>query len=162
MPRLPEVFGTHGRLEVLEQAAHDDGGVDGLLDSLPFGRIEIEDEPVRLVERRRRARPTCESSAPTSAPASAASRGCRRRDACTVLRAVVRVGVSIGGQPRRRARADVLMKPRRLVDALVPVLERERPVAQRAHHRLGHGLVVVGDVLLGDAVARIEDAIGIA
>ncbi len=78
----------------------------------------------------------------------------------TLLCAVVRVGVSIVVSHGGASAADVLVEPRRLVDALVPMLERQRPVAQRADHRLGDGGVVVGDVLLGDAVARIEDAVG--
>src|SRR5438309_3695332 len=41
------------------------------------------------------------------------------------------------------------------------MFERERPVAQRADHWLGDGGVVIGHVLLGDAVARVEDAIGV-
>ena len=64
-------------------------------------------------------------------------------------------------QPIGRVRSDILMKPRRLVDAFVPMFERQRTIAQRAQHRLRHCIVVIDDLLLRDFVFGIEDAIGI-
>src|SRR5207237_2950763 len=65
-------------------------------------------------------------------------------------------------QPRWAFASDVLMKPRRFVDATVPMLERQRPILQRVNHRAGDRVVVIGDILFGDLVARIENAIGTA
>ena len=38
------------QLQVLQQTSNYDGRLDGLLDALAFRRIEVEDEPVGLVE----------------------------------------------------------------------------------------------------------------
>ena len=78
----------------------------------------------------------------------------------TLPRFVVRVGVSIVVSQSGAFLADALVEPGGLVDALVPVLERQRTVGQRAQHRLGHRVVVIREVLFRDLVARIEEAIG--
>ena len=149
------------QLHILEQSANHTGGFDGLLDSLPFGRIEIEDHPVRLIEVDPTRRPHVNRQHGHLGQPAERLRSVDDEMPHGFPAARARGRVNRSG-PFRHLAADVLLKPRRLLDSLIPMLQRQRPVTQSADHRLGHRVVVVRHILFGDFVAGIEHSIGIA
>ena len=130
-----------------------------LIDAASLGGIEIEHHPVRHGQ-----------ALPPRVPHVDFERRPLREPAERVraVRDEVADGTALrlrgrlrDGHPVFRVLPDVLPEPRRLRDALVPVDEDEGPIRQSAEHRLGNGLVVRGDVALGNLLLRIEDAVGI-